>query len=120
MEIVQFRAWSNEEQMYIYSNEFNKGYQSAIEVSEFFKLVDIDILEQDTMVCAKYGKYIYEGDMAILRNAFIDINTEGEIIAEVKYINGGFYFWNKEGCCEPIGYKPTAWEIIGNIHDGNR
>lgn len=66
----------------------------------------------------KNNKEYCEGDLVKMENCFSEINKGSvTVYGEVKYLSGGFYFWNKYGWCEPIGHKPMSAEIIGNRND---
>lgn len=66
----------------------------------------------------KNNKEYAMGDRVILTNALYELPDKTiDIVAEVKFIGGGFYFWNEDGCCEPVSGKPKSWKIIGTIHD---
>jgi uncharacterized phage protein (TIGR01671 family) len=111
MREIKFRAWSNEERQYVYSDTFAKASGKRFGLTDFFKFTDISILEQYTGRKDKNGKKLYEGD--ILRDY-----DEGYLYQVVYYkddtafkyydfINGDYYWY----------VDLPIFEIIGNIHE---
>lgn len=120
MRDIKFRVWCN------IWNEYKNEYILTAHL-EYFNEDNIFVsalgglnklyIDEGLMSKDRNRKPYFENDIAILKGAFKSINKTCDIVAIVKKMSDGFYFVNEDGCCEPVGYKPSAWEIIGNVHE---
>lgn len=118
MRAIKFRAWDKICKKMFYDGSLDNGDIIVLHINGKLEISDNDtyqpsdfIIEQYSGLKDKYGKEIYEGDIAIFKGM---PKTEG--IGNIYWSEDGACFMAKT-CLPFLLHRADSIEVIGNIHE---